>query len=198
MPILNSVRGNIGVTGFNSGLLVGDFESIATVTVGTATPTVTFSSIPATYTHLQIRASLQTARANAPLDKVFWHFNSDTTSSYSSHHFFSNHETVSATTDNTTKISGSDLFASASSNSGLAFGSLILDILDYGNTNKFKTCLAISGFDTNGVVQTFRGRQGFISGNYRSTNAITSVTFTVDNAANFSVNSKFALYGVKA
>ena len=66
------------------------------------------------------------------------------------------------------------------------------------NTNKYKTTRALSGFDVNGTVSGFGGRVGLTSGNWRSTSAITSVTFTVDNAANFSVNSKFALYGVKA
>ena len=32
---------------------VGAYDSIATVTVSTATPTITFSSIPSTYTHRQ-------------------------------------------------------------------------------------------------------------------------------------------------
>jgi len=36
--------------------LIGDFESIATVSVGSGgAADVTFSSIPATFTHLQIR-----------------------------------------------------------------------------------------------------------------------------------------------
>jgi hypothetical protein len=199
MPIVGSFAGaSARAYGLGAGVLIGDFESIATVTVGTATPTVTFSSIPATYTHLQIRASMQTARANAPLDKVFWRFNSDTASSYSSHSVFGDGASATSSTENTTAISGFDNFSSAQSNSGLVFGTLILDILDYANTNKFKTTRVLSGFDVNGTVSGFGGRVGLTSGNYRSTNAITSVTFTVDNAANFSVNSKFALYGVKA
>ncbi len=199
MPIVGSFAGaSARAYGLGAGVAIGDFESISTVTVGTATPTVTFSSIPATFTHLQVRASLQTARANAPLDKVFWRFNSDSASSYSSHSLFGDGSSVTSSVENTTAISGFDNFSSAQSNSGLVFGTLILDILDYANTNKFKTTRALSGFDVNGTVSGFGGRVGLTSGNYRSTNAITSVTFTVDNAANFSVNSKFALYGVKA
>jgi hypothetical protein len=80
---------------------------------------------------------------------------------------------------------------------GLVFGSLIMDILDYANTNKYKTTRGIIGFDTNGTVAGYGGRVGLISGNWRSTSAITSITFTVDNAANYSANSKFSLYGIK-
>jgi hypothetical protein len=199
MPLIGSFAGaSARAFGASAGVIVGDFESIATVTVGTATPTVEFTSIPATYTHLQIRASMQTARANAPLDKVFWRFNSDSASSYSSHSLFGDGASATSSAENTTAISGFDNFSSAQSNSGLVFGTLILDILDYANTNKFTTTRALSGFDVNGTVSGFGGRVGLTSGNYRSTNAITSVTFTVDNSANFSVNSKFALYGVKA
>jgi hypothetical protein len=199
MPIVGSFAGaSARAYGLGAGVAIGDFESIATVTVGTATPTVEFTSIPATFTHLQIRASLQTARATFPLDKVFWRFNSDTASSYSSHSVFGDGASATASAENTTAISGFDNFTTTASPSSLGFGALILDILDYANTNKFKTSRALSGFDVNGTVATFGGRVGITSGNYRSTSAITSVTFTVDNAANFSVNSKFALYGVKA
>jgi hypothetical protein len=199
MPIVGSFAGaSARAYGLGAGVLIGDFESIATVTVGTATPTVEFTGIPATYTHLQIRASMQTARANAPLDKVFWRFNSDSASNYSSHSLFGNGSSVTSSVENTTAISGFDNFSSAQSNSGLVFGTLILDILDYANTNKYKTTRALSGFDVNGTVSGFGGRVGLTSGNWRSTSAITSITWTVDNSANFSVNSKFALYGVKA
>jgi hypothetical protein len=184
--------------GASAGVVVGDFESISTVTVGTATPTVEFTGIPATYTHLQIRASLQTARITFPLDKVFWRLNSDTGSNYSSHSLFGDGASVTSSSEPTTAISGFDNFTTTASPSSLGFGTLILDILDYANTNKFTTTRALSGFDVNGTVSGFGGRVGLTSGNYRSTNAITSVTFFVDNSANFSVNSKFALYGVKA
>ena len=199
MPIVSSFAGaSTRAYGLGAGgVAIGDFESIATVTVGTAAATVEFTSIPATYTHLQIRASLQSTRATYPIDKLFWRFNSDTGSNYSSHQFISNHETVESLTDNTTSISGSDLISTSAYESGLVFGSLILDILDYTNTNKFKTCLAIAGTDSNGLVSGFRGRQGFVSGNYRSSSAITSVTFRAESG-NIDVDSKFALYGVKA
>jgi hypothetical protein len=162
MPLVGSFAGaSARAYGLGAGgVVIGDFESIATVTVGTATPTVEFTSIPATYTHLQIRASLQTARANAPLDKVFWRFNSDSASNYSSHAVFGNGASVTAIAENVTAISGFDNFSSAQSNSGLVFGTLILDILDYANTNKYKTSRALSGFDVNGVVSGFGGRLG--------------------------------------
>jgi hypothetical protein len=174
-----------------------DFYQIATTTLGSATSTVTFSSIPADYTHLQIRASYQTSRGTYPLDKIFIRFNSDTASNYSSHNLKGDGASASSGAENTTQIVDADSSSTTAASGGLVFGALIMDILDYANTNKYKTTRALSGFDTNGTVSGYGGRAALISGNWRSTSAITSITFTVDNAANYSANSKFSLYGIK-
>jgi hypothetical protein len=176
---------------------LSDFYQIATTTLGSATSTVTFSSIPADYTHLQIRASYQTSRGTYPLDKIFIRFNSDTASNYSSHKLQGDGGSAVSAADNTDKITDGDNSSSTAASGGLVFGGLIMDILDYANTNKYKTVRSISGFDTNGTVAGFGGRVALLSGNWRSTSAITSITFTVDNAANYSANSKFSLYGIK-
>jgi hypothetical protein len=174
-----------------------DFYQIATTTLGSATSTVTFSSIPADYTHLQIRASYQTSRGTYPLDKIFIRFNSDTASNYSTHVVQGDGASATSSAENTDKITDRDMSSTTAASGGLVFGGLIMDILDYANTNKYKTVRSISGFDTNGTVSGFGGRVGLFSGNWRSTSAITSITFTVDNAANYSANSKFSLYGIK-
>jgi len=76
MPILGTVASQFSSKPFNS------YESIQTVTVGAGgTATVTFSSIPATYTHLQIRG-IARASADTQLDVTL---NSDTGSNYSYH-----------------------------------------------------------------------------------------------------------------
>ena len=173
------------------------FFQIATTTLGSATSTVTFSSIPADYTHLQIRASYQTSRVTYPLDKIFIRFNSDSGSNYSCHNLKSDGSSASSGAENSTQIVDADSSSTTAASGGLVFGPLIMDILDYANTNKYKTILMLKGFDTNGTVSGYGGRVGLISGNWRSTSAITSITFTVDNAANYSANSKFSLYGIK-
>jgi hypothetical protein len=176
---------------------LSDFYQIATTTLGSATSTVTFSSIPADYTHLQIRASYQTSRVTYPLDKIFIRFNSDTASNYSTHVVQGDGASASSSVENTTSLTDRDTSSTTAASGGLVFGTLIMDILDYANTNKYKTTRTLIGFDTNGTVSGYGGRSGLLSGNWRSTSAITSVTFTVDNAANYSANSKFSLYGIK-
>lgn len=173
------------------------FFSIETVTLGSAQSTVTFSNIPQTFTHLQIRASYQTSRGTYPLDKIFIRFNSDSGSNYSCHNLKGDGGSASSGVENSTQIVDADTSSTTAAPGGLTFGALIMDIFDYANTNKYKTIRMLKGFDTNGTVAGFGGRVGLISGNWRSTSAITSITFTVDNAANYSANSSFALYGIK-
>jgi hypothetical protein len=66
----------------------------------------------------------------------------------------------------------------------------LLIILDYANTNKYKTLRGLSGADNNGS-----GEIRFWSGLWQSTNAITSIKFFGNNG-NWQQYSHFALYGV--
>lgn len=68
----------------NPAVVFGSYESIQTVTVGTATSTMTFTSIPSTYTHLQIRGMLNGTAAGT-YNNVRMGFNSDGGANYSSH-----------------------------------------------------------------------------------------------------------------
>ena len=64
----------------------GDFESIATVTIGSGgASNAEFTSIPSTYKHLQIRASIRTTR-NAQ-NSLFYYINGDNSNStYTTHY----------------------------------------------------------------------------------------------------------------
>ena len=68
-----------------------DFTSLQTVTVGSGgQTTITFSSIPPTYTHLQIRwlARENTGAQADPSQNIRIRFNSDTGSNYSIHRLY--------------------------------------------------------------------------------------------------------------
>jgi hypothetical protein len=172
----------------------GSYESIATVNVGSGgSATVEFTSIPATYTHLQIRAIGRTTRAETN-DALNMRFNSDTGSNYSWHRLDGQGDTGSATassaTSQTTIIV--DRFSAATAGNASMFGAFVLDILDYANTNKYKTTRNLGGYDLNGS-----GLITFASGLWQSTSAITSITLVSRNAGNLSQYSSFALYGIK-
>jgi hypothetical protein len=173
-------------------LVTNNYSSISTVTVGSGgASSITFSSIPSTYTHLQIRFLAN----NATNTYQKLQLNGDTTgSNYYSHQLYG---TGSAT--------GASAFAGSSYNaivtnggglgSGSYFGAGIIDILDYANTSKYKTVRVLNGYDSNATS----GLDQFInlgSGLWQSTSAITSITL-FGNSYNYNQYSSFALYGVK-
>ena len=165
----------------------GAFESIATTTVG-ATPVseIVFSSIPQNYKHLQVRGIVR----NSVTEGNFRiQFNSDTAGNYSHHQL-----AVDGNGGSTASYAGSSQSYITSGNfTGVSsvFTGEIFDILDYTDTNKFKTTRGLSGFERNGA-----GSFGFNSGNWRSTSAITSVEFKT--TADIGSGSVFTLYGIKA
>jgi hypothetical protein len=173
------------------------YEPISTNTLGTATASVTFSSIPATYTHLQIRLFTQDARATYGITEIRMSFNGDSSSIYRTHNLYG--DGASATSSDGGALGyiilGDGTFGSST---GGTFGVGIVDILDYANTNKFKTVRNLSGVDLNGTVASFGGRAGLSSGVWRSTAAVSSLTLVSNSGVNFTQYSSFALYGVKA
>ena len=181
--IASSKSGNLWAPG-------KDFDSIATVTPYTTTSTVVFSSIPQTYKHLQIRAIGRTTRtAGGADDNLKITFNSDTT--YSWHYLLGDGATASAGggTTSTAMLQVGLPGATATT----AFSATVIDLLDYTSTTKNKTVRTLSGYDTNGA-----GIVGLSSGlDYATPAAITSITISSWNAANFVANCHWALYGIK-
>ena len=162
----------------------GDYESIATVTVGSGgAANVTFTSIPQTYTHLQVRAMGKTTTNENHL----FQFNSDTGANYKYHYLAGSG--ASATAGDGGAANGYLGY----NNPGTQFAVWVLDILDYENTNKYKTCRTLFGCDGNGS-----GYSMFTSTLYLSTNAITSIKFFPSGSASFAQYSHFALYGIKS
>lgn len=169
---------------------LGDFSQIATTTLGSAQSTITFSNISQEYTHLQIRGIARGTSAETDVN-IYSRFNSDTGNNYSYHYMFGNGSSASAgaTASAPEIITGRVTAGNSGSN---MFGFFVFDILDYTNTNKFKTVRSLTGHDQNGS-----GSAWMFSGNWRSTSAITSINFYL-SPGNFATNSSFQLYGVKA
>jgi hypothetical protein len=172
--------------------LVTDYESIATVTVGAAQATVTFSSIPSTYTHLQVRI-MGRATAATVEDQLIYRINGDTGANYAFHILYGSGSgsPVAQGYANETSIIPAARVAGSTAASSI-YGVGVVDILDYANTNKFKTTRCLNGVDRNGA-----GTMYISSGLWRNTSAITSLSFTVQAGGNIDTNSSFALYGIK-
>ena len=172
------------------------YESISTTTLGSAQASVTLSSIPSGYKHLQVRYSAQDARATYGVDAWKIIFNGDTGANYSWHYLNGNGASASANSSG-----GSDNYIQTKDDLGTTtggtFGAGILDILEYTNTSIYKTARNLGGVDLNGTIASVGGSITLTSGNWRNTAAITSITFTPYTGANLSTGSKFALYGIK-
>ena len=168
------------------------FFQIASTTAGAGgTSTITFSSIPTTYTHLQLRISCRSTTA-AGLSWSRLRMNSDSTNAnYKGHQLYG--EGSSAASTNFGSESGIAAFLTVgSTGTANVFNAAIIDILDYSNTNKYKTIKVLQGNDTNGA-----GYIIFHSGVWLSTSSINSLTFSDVNSGNYAQGSIFSLYGVK-
>lgn len=167
------------------------YESIATVTVGAGgAANIEFTSIPSTYSHLQIRGIARGTKSST-VGFLWMKINSDSGSNYAYHILQGDGASAvaSGVAPDTLLDWGRHPAASASVN---IFGASVIDILDYGNTNKFKTVRYLGNYDANGS-----GYLEFRSGLWRSTSAISTITFSWDSG-NFAQYSHFALYGIKS
>jgi hypothetical protein len=187
-PILGIIA-----SGITASTLANSYESIATATVGSGgAADVTFSSIPSTYTHLQIRGISKSTSATNATDLLI-QLNSDTGTNYARHGLYGNRSSaVAYATANNSRM---ELALSvAASGSTSTFGASVIDILDYANTNKYKTMRGLAGTDANGT--TNQCYLGLFSSLWQNTNAITSIKIylTTGNLAQY---SHFALYGIK-
>jgi hypothetical protein len=177
---------------------LGDMDPIAMVEVGSSgSSSVTFSSIPSTYTHLQIRGITRSTNGSTNGISIYVRFNSDTASNYS-WHLLDTYQGAGAGVEAVSGTSTSYALAGIMPNSALLsnmFNATVIDILDYANTNKYKTTRSLSGYDFNGATIGY-SYLGLYSGNWRSTSAVTSITL-LGASNDFAQYSQFALYGIK-
>jgi len=153
---------------------------------------ISFTSIPATYKHLQVRAIVRSSTTGNDA-WVTYALNGDTTTSnYGNHYLFGTGTSVIAAYNSGTD--GNLVARAMGSASGATdvFAPNIIDILDYANTNKYKVVRTLSGQDNNGS----RNLVGLTSNLWSNTAAINSITFNTAN--NFQQYTQFALYGIKS
>jgi len=187
MPLLTTQSANsYGLNRYIS-LANSSYESIATATIGAAGATsVSFTSIPQTFTHLEIRATMVNA-SNFYTIKL--RFNSDTGSNYTTSQLFSY---------NATNYGGGGpdadtgaMIGIGAKNSTSYASAVVAKIYEYSKTNLYKRWLGQSGTDGNGTGQT---KLSF--GYWANTNAITNIYCYADGST-MNQYTQFALYGIK-
>lgn len=173
------------------GAAAGAYELISTTLVATTTTSVTFdTSALSSYKHLQLRMVTRGARSDIHVDGGgFIRFNSDTASNYNIHRLNGNGSAVQSGYGTGTALT--DIYSPAALATSGNFGSTIVDIIDFGNTAKFKTVRWLNGAgDPSGTVHI-----RLQSGLWRSTSAITSVLIGMNES--IAAGSRFSLYGIK-
>jgi len=170
----------------------GAMFPLQVVTVGAAgASSVTFTNIPNTYAHLQIRY-LGRSSQSATETGLNLRLNGDTGSNYAAHYIFGDGASASSGA-NTSQTSVNMLNISGASATANSFAVGVIDVLDYASTNKNKTIRQLMGWDGNGS-----GRVALTSGLWFATPAAVTSVNLYPSSGSFAQYSQFALYGVKS
>jgi hypothetical protein len=170
------------------------YDSIATLSGNGSSSQLTFSSIPSTYTHLQIRLIIRGVRSFAS-EQLYIRLNGDGGGNYRYHYMYG---------DGTSAISGASGSGDtvflvneipAANETANIYSTSVIDLLDYTNTNKNKTMRSLSGYNNNGNTGNYVDRVWFGSGLWINTAAVTSLTVLSNGA--FTSGTSIALYGIK-
>jgi len=180
-----------GLIGSFAAVAGGSFEPIATVTGNGSATELSFTSIPATYSSLQIRGVSGVAGA---VGFTSLQFNNDSGTNYATHRLFADGSTVGAGGNTARSNTFYSIFNGG--NTVAANSGSIIDIHDYASTTKNKTVRSFTGLDTNGNTSDYAFLQ-LTSAVWLSTAAITSIKLIVGNGSAFNSSSVFALYGIK-
>jgi len=187
MPILGTLASQFAGKPFTS------FESIASATGTGSSGTITFSSIPQTYSSLQIRCVSQLSATKGYT--IVKPNNDSSTSNYTFHSTYGDGLTVTSDGYVTGSLGGSYSIYSTGATSELSdnVAATILDIHDYASTNKYKTFCSFTGYSNN---QSTNNLIFLISTLWLSTSAISSLTIEAQGG-NFTTKTTISLYGIK-
>lgn len=162
------------------------FESIATASLS-GVNTATFSSIPATYKHLQIRYHGLSTNGETPNLEL----NGDTGSNYRYHGLYGSASAV-ATGGSLNTYYNIDL-GNYGGNSTYP-EAIIIDFIDYASSTKNKTLRSFFGTDRNSASLNDVGLSSCL---WLDTTAVNAIRIYTSGATNWSAGATVALYGIK-
>lgn len=160
------------------------YVALATQTLGSATSTVTFSSISGSYTDLVLILNLKAASGSTAYPRI--QFNSDTGTNYSLTYLTGNG--TSATSGRTANSVGYITGLTVESSTDFNFNG-IYSIQNYSNTTTYKTVIGRCNNASDNTEATVTL--------WRNTAAISTIDLVNVNA-NFAAGSTFTLYGIAA
>jgi hypothetical protein len=164
--------------------------SSTTVTVANAT-TITFSSIPATYTDLELKVSARKVSPAGQNSDFLIRFNSDTTTLYSTTRIIGNGATAASDRQSNTSAQVLTDVVSGSASTANTFGTFAMYIPNYTSTGN-KPASAFGANENFTTTAYILGHAGL----YRGTSGISSIDVTT-SSQNYVIGSSFYLYGIK-
>ena len=163
------------------------YEPIATTTLGTTAASITFSTIPATYTDLRL---VIVPIGTLDTRDLYLIFNSDTGTNYSRTTLRGSG--ASALSASAANVSEMNLSTGSGGTSNTVPYLLTADIFSYAGST-FKTVLSETNGDKNGSGNVIRYVHL-----YRSTSAITTIELNLENGGTtFAAGTTATLYGIK-
>lgn len=183
----SSIRSGVKSSKFwdqSTTVIATSYISLGSVKLSSNATSVTFSSIPSTYKHLQVRIFAR--KDTGGNDAYALHLNGDTTNANYAYHLFGGDGTSFTQTVLDRPDSGS-----VRDN---AWNSTVITIPDYASTSKVKSWQTVSGTMSQTDGSCFYG--GTV---WDNTAAINSLRFSIINSGSyqFLTGSVFALYGIK-
>jgi hypothetical protein len=167
------------------------YEAIATSTASGSSSTITFSSIPDTYTDLVFVAQYQCSLNGG----LFLRYNNDSATNYSVVNMIASQNTTASYLDTNEPYIWADTYYQGTGTVTTDRAIVKAQIMSYLSTSKFKTTLLRSDdVRTTGVSD---GTVYAAAATWRSTSAITQID-VLAAAGNFIAGSTFSLYGIKA
>jgi hypothetical protein len=162
--------------------------------LGSTATSVTFSSIPATYTDLKLVASIRTDRTASAAENIRVQFNSDTGSVYSAI-ILDSDGTSAYSSSNSTQASILSGYGNTDLTTSDTFGNFEMYIPNYLSTTAAKSISSDSVVENNATL----GFNVLIAGlwNPGTQAAINSIKLFPQLGPNFKINSSFYLYGIK-
>ena len=169
--------------------MANTYTLISSNVLASAAASVTFSSIPATYTDLVVRASARSSVAGVFSDLVTT-INSDTTAANYSHTYLNGQGSTAYSGRGNEKVNDSLTGNNATAST---FSSFEYYIPSY-TVSQFKPFSIITNIENNSSTDWAETAVAYL---YRSNTAISTLKFAPPSAVNFAAGSSFYLYGIK-
>jgi hypothetical protein len=164
---------------------------ISSQTLGSAAASVTFSSIPSTYTDLKLVVSARSSFSSG--EGILMQFNGSSAANYTYRQLYGGGSSAGSYTPGTAQTSCLVGTMGGTNFTASTFDSVEIYVPNYTSGNNKSFSVDSVAENNSATVNQI----DLIAGLWSQTAAITSISLFSYNAANFVINSSFYLYGVK-